>query len=83
MRAVPNHGPAAPDAPSYPGRQRRPYLDLLKIVVIVGVIVGHAWAGYTALGGCGRPSSGQPYDPGPPPLTRELLVSAAVTATVA
>jgi hypothetical protein len=46
-----NSGPTAPpDAPPDARRQRRPYLDILKVSVIVGVIIGHAWAGYTALG---------------------------------
>jgi fucose 4-O-acetylase-like acetyltransferase len=48
---ITNHGPTArqdiaPDA----RHQRRPYLDVLKISVIAGVIAGHAWAGYTGLG---------------------------------
>lgn len=31
--------------------RRRAYLDVLKIIVIGGVIAGHAWAGYTEIGG--------------------------------
>jgi acyltransferase-like protein len=46
-----HHGPTAPpDAAADVRRQRRPYLDVVKFSVIVGVITGHAWAGYTARG---------------------------------
>jgi hypothetical protein len=49
--SVTNPGPAAtPDALLDALRQRHAYLDVLKISVIAGVIAGHAWAGYTALG---------------------------------
>lgn len=52
MQPATNGGPAArgaasPDVP----RHRRSHLDVLKIVVIGGVIAGHAWAGYDGLGG--------------------------------
>lgn len=51
MGPIANHGPTArPDAPPDARRQRRPYLDVVKTTVIIGVIAGHAWAGYTALG---------------------------------
>jgi hypothetical protein len=47
-----NHRPTAPSGAWPDARhRRRPYLDVLKVAVIIGVIGGHAWAGYTALGG--------------------------------
>lgn len=53
MRPVTNRDSAAAqhDAPPYVQGPRRAYLDVLKVVVIVGVIVAHAWAGYTQIGG--------------------------------
>ena len=43
----PDSAGAPPDSPV----RRRAYLDVLKIAVIAGVIAGHAWAGYTDIGG--------------------------------
>ena len=52
MGPVTNHGPAAHrDAGLGALSRRRAHLDVLKVVVIAGVIAAHAWAGYTQIGG--------------------------------
>ena len=39
-----------PDAPARVGQARLPYLDRLKVILVAGVIFGHAWVGYSDLG---------------------------------
>ncbi len=58
--------------PPTPGRPsgRRVHLDVIKVAVIAGVIFGHAWAGYDALGGWAY-TNAREVDMAP--LTRTLL----------
>src|SRR5690242_6169396 len=43
--------PGAPVALPGGAPGRRVHLDVIKVAVVAGVIFGHAWAGYDALGG--------------------------------
>jgi hypothetical protein len=45
-----DHSVGQRDASALVGHARLPYLDRLKVILVAGVIFGHAWVGYSDLG---------------------------------